>query len=63
MINKVIGICDMDLPFDDFQQVGDFYKKLINLIKQMNYSPIDSKEFEQYEQALNEQLEQKTAVA
>ena len=63
MINKVIGICDMDLPFDDFQQVGDFYKKLINLIKQMNYSPIDSKEFEQYERSLNEQLEQKAAVA
>ncbi len=62
MINKVIGICDIDFEFEEFQDVSGFFKQAINLIKQMNYSPFDSKEFEQYERSLIDLLEERTAT-
>ena len=58
MINKVIDICDMEFEFEDFQQVSGFFKQLINLAKQMNYSRFDSKEFKQYEQALSQLIQE-----
>ena len=57
MINKIIGICDMEFEFEDFQQVSNYFKQLINQAKQMNYSRFESKEFQQYEKGLDKLIE------
>lgn len=53
MINKIIGICDIAFDFDEFHQVSSYFKQLINLARQMNYSRFESKEFKQYEEDLD----------
>jgi V/A-type H+-transporting ATPase subunit A len=57
MLNKVIQICDRSYDFTEFEEVGTFFKKLINLLKQMNYSPFESEDFEKYESALENEIE------
>ncbi len=49
MLNKVIEICNKSFDFDNFEQCGDFYKKLINTFRQLNYSEFESDKFKQYE--------------
>lgn len=56
MLNKVMDICERDFTFSDFEEVGAYFKKLINLLKQMNYSVFKSPEFEKYENELDEVL-------
>ena len=56
MLNKVIQICDSTYDFSEFEEVGTFFKKLINLLKQMNYSVYESEEFKKYEAELDQTL-------
>lgn len=43
ILNLVTAICDKeDYDFDTFQDVVDYFKKMINLCKQMNYAPYKS---------------------
>ena len=43
ILNLVTAICDKeDFDFDTFQDVVDYFKKMINLCKQMNYAPYKS---------------------
>ena len=56
MFNKVMAICDMDPDFEVFTEVSDYYKKMINLMRQMNYSNFDSDDFKRFENELEELL-------
>ncbi|HBH23316.1 MAG TPA: V-type ATP synthase subunit A [Cytophagales bacterium] len=56
MMLKVINICDTPFEFDHFEQVNDFFKKVINLMKQMNYAEFESDDFKKYEQELDEMM-------
>ncbi len=38
MLDKVIAICRADFQFETFLEVMDYFKKVINIFKQMNYS-------------------------
>ena len=38
IVNMVIDICHTDFSFDNFVEVMDFFKKMINICKQMNYA-------------------------
>jgi V/A-type H+-transporting ATPase subunit A len=38
MLNKVIDICHMEFKFDTFLEVMDYFKDLINVFRQMNFS-------------------------
>lgn len=48
MMNLVMGICAKEFAFDDFEEVSSFFKRLINTLKQMNYSVYQSEEFNKY---------------
>ncbi len=48
MMRLVMGICAKNFAFDNFEEVSDFFKRLINLLKQMNYSEYKSEQFEKY---------------
>ncbi|MDA0195620.1 MAG: V-type ATP synthase subunit A [Bacteroidetes bacterium] len=57
MLNRFYKISVMDFPFSDFQEIGSYFKKLINLFKQMNYVPLDSNEFRKFENDLDLMLQ------
>jgi len=57
MLDKLFRISQMDFPISDFQEVGNYFKKMINLFKQMNYTEFDTKEFRKYETDLEHMLE------
>jgi len=59
MYSKVIDVCRMQVTFEDFEECSAFYKKLINLFRQMNYQEFHSDEFKRYESEIDELLTQK----
>ena len=52
MLNRVLEICDKPQEFEDFSAVSAFYKKVINLFKQMNYSDFESDDFQKFNSEL-----------
>lgn len=61
MLEKVIGICEMTFNFDNFEECTVFYKKIINILRQMNYSIFDSEQFNKYEEELSTSLNERKA--
>ena len=59
MLELVMDICKHDYDFNNFLDVNDYFKKIINICKQMNYSEFHSEQFEQYQTKLNELLAEK----
>ena len=53
MVELVLGICGRSFEFDDFEQCRGFFKEMINILRQMNYSEFHSEQFENYEKQLN----------
>jgi V/A-type H+-transporting ATPase subunit A len=56
MLDSVLNICHSNFEFDSFNEVSNYFKKVINLIKQMNYSNFKSEKFNKFENELNELL-------
>ena len=56
ILNLVTEICDKEYKFDNFLDVVDYFKKLINLCKQMNYSHYKSEQYEDYVRQINEMI-------
>ncbi len=48
MYNMVLGICRKKFDFADFEQCSKFFKELIYLFRQMNYSEWKSEQFEAF---------------
>ena len=48
ILNVVTKICEKDFHFDTFLEVTDYFKKMINLCKQMNYSLYKSEQYYDY---------------
>ncbi len=63
MLEKVISIVETEFGFTDFNDVRDYFKKVINLFKQLNYSPFHSDQFHRYEQQLKDLVKSKITVA
>ncbi|MBR4792917.1 MAG: V-type ATP synthase subunit A [Bacteroidaceae bacterium] len=62
IVDRVIGICRSEFKFDTFLEVIDYFKKVINLCKQMNYQPFESEKYFEYGKQLEELLaERRTA--
>jgi V/A-type H+-transporting ATPase subunit A len=53
MVNKVLGICGAKFNFDSFEQIGGYFKKAINLMRQMNYLEFQSVQFNGLEKELD----------
>lgn len=45
IVNMVMDICHTEFEFDNFLEVMDFFKKTINVCKQMNYCVFHSEEY------------------
>lgn len=59
MLNKVLNICNNDFSFDNFEDVAQYYKRIINHIKQMNYSEFQSEKFKTNEQELQKTIDER----
>jgi V/A-type H+-transporting ATPase subunit A len=59
MLNLVMDICNNDYAFDSFLEVMDYFKKVINSCKQMNYCEFHSDKFEKYVAEVKAIIEEK----
>ncbi|MBO5545912.1 MAG: V-type ATP synthase subunit A [Bacteroidales bacterium] len=56
ILDLILGICDREFEFENFEQCRGFFKDLINTLRQMNYSEFKGPKFQEYEQQLRNQL-------
>jgi V/A-type H+-transporting ATPase subunit A len=59
MLEKVLDIDTLEYNFENFEEVGLFFRKLINALKQMNYSEFMSDKFNTYEGQLDSIINEK----
>ena len=58
MLNLILGICDRKFEFNDFEDCRNFFKEMINDLRQMNYTDFHSEAFEKYNSQLSKLLEE-----
>ena len=56
MLDLILDICDKAFDFDDFESCRGFFKQIINILKQMNYSEYQGDKFKEYQQQLSKLL-------
>ncbi|MCG8410850.1 MAG: V-type ATP synthase subunit A [Bacteroidales bacterium] len=59
MLNKVLDVYHTSFAFDSFDEVGTFFKGIINNMRQMNYSEYESEKFYENEKKLNSLIEER----
>jgi V/A-type H+-transporting ATPase subunit A len=59
MMDKVLEVYNTDFKFESFEEVNPYFKKVINVFKQMNYSEFQSDDFKKYEKKLAEIIAEK----
>ena len=57
MLDMVLDICHRDLTFDDYEACRDWFKRLINDFRQMNYSPFQGEQFNRYRSEILKMVE------
>ena len=59
MLDKVVNICRSEFKFDAFLDVMEYFKKMINLFKQMNYSEYKSDAFNKFDAELDQLVQER----
>ncbi|HPE35277.1 MAG TPA: V-type ATP synthase subunit A [Bacteroidales bacterium] len=59
MMDLVTGILKDDYEFDTFDEVNKYFRNVINILKQMNYSKFKSDEFNTFEKQLKQLLDER----
>ena len=60
MYKMVLDVCRKDFGFSDFEECSQFFKGLINLFRQMNYSEWQSEKFNGYLKQIEQYVGEKT---
>ena len=60
ILNMVIDICHTEFEFENFNEVMDYFKKMINICKQMNYSKFQSEQYEDFRKQLKELIDERS---
>ncbi len=63
MLHAVMRICNLEFKFENFEKVGLYFKRIINALKQMNYSKFESDEFRKFEKELDSIVEERKVEA
>ena len=61
MVDQIIDICHTDFRFENFVEVMDYFKKMINVCKQMNYAAYLSEQYAAHRKELEEMVAEKKA--
>ncbi len=56
MVELVLGICERQFEFENYEKCREFFKNLINILRQMNYSEFKGAQFTEYENRLKNTL-------
>ena len=56
MLDLILALCDRPFEFDNFDECRNFFKELINTLRQMNYTEFKGEKFNAYEQQLRQYL-------
>ena len=59
MLDKVVSICRSEFEFDNFLDVMEYFKQMINICRQMNYSEYESEQFKEFDKKLTELLKER----
>jgi len=59
MLEKVLGLVKTSFEFSKFEEVALYFRKLINILKQMNYSEFNTGRFIEYEQQLESTINER----
>ncbi len=62
MLKSVLDLCHTEFNFESFTEVDNYFKRIINLYKQMNYSEFKSEKFNKFENELNDVLSERKVV-
>ncbi|MBR5699614.1 MAG: V-type ATP synthase subunit A, partial [Bacteroidales bacterium] len=57
MLDLVLGICHREFDFADYEVCRDFFKNLINELRQMNYSSFKGDDFNRYQNDILQMVE------
>jgi len=56
MLDLILDICAKDYEFEDFEKCREFFKNLINELRQMNYSAYESEQFWSYNDSVKSMI-------
>ena len=56
MLDLILEICAKDYDFEDFEKCREFFKNLINELRQMNYSAYESEQFWSYNDSVKSMI-------
>ena len=56
MLDLILEICDRQFDFEDYEKCRSWFKELINVMRQMNYSEFGSSDFQKYNETLTQIL-------
>ena len=56
MLDLILALCDHPFEFDNFDECRNFFKDMINTLRQMNYTEFKGEKFNAYEQQLRQYL-------
>ena len=56
MLDLVLKLCRQDYSFEDFEECRNYFKELINELRQMNYSPYESEQFWAYNESVTKRI-------
>ena len=59
MLQRIIDICRTEFSFRNFLEVADYFKKMINLFKQMNYAEFKLEKFNGYNKQIDVLIEER----
>ncbi|EGJ71089.1 H+transporting two-sector ATPase alpha/beta subunit central region [Bacteroides coprosuis DSM 18011] len=54
ILDMIIDICHTEFNFDTFSEVMDYFKRMINICKQMNYAKFKSDDYYKFQKELEE---------
>lgn len=60
MLDLIIKLCRKDFKFDNFEEVSIYFKKVINILKQMNYSEFKQKDFKKYQDEFDNTISERS---
>ena len=58
MLNLVLDICDHEFEFDNYEECRNYFKEMINLLRQMNFSEFEGEQFNKYMAEIKQKLEE-----
>ncbi|MCF8227782.1 MAG: V-type ATP synthase subunit A [Bacteroidales bacterium] len=59
MLHKILTICHTNFEFESFEDTAEYFKRIINELKQMNYSEFESDKFKNHEEQLEKIIEER----